>query len=183
MVPKLSYLSTTSLTLGSILPLLGAPTWTPVYPSAIIAGNGNTLYLYKELIAWNVSYMEDHTKSSTTGPWLGITRQTLKSILLGWKLKQVSLALTSSSTSTAKETIWQIITNTSSGNIVLTVNGTPKKLKSSEKSESTQFTQLWTLANNEYTQLTDILPKCQEKQVLQMATYWFVSWWFNNQKA
>ena len=64
-----------------------------------------------------------------------------------------------------------MITNTSSGNIVLTVNGTPKKLKSSEKSESTQFTQLWTLANNEYTQLTDILPKCQEKQVLQMATY------------
>jgi len=57
-----------------------------------------------------------------------------------------------------------MITSTLSENIVLTINGTPKKLKSSKKSGLTQFTQLWVLANNEYTQLMDILLEYQEKQ-------------------
>jgi len=57
-----------------------------------------------------------------------------------------------------------MITSTLSENIVLTINSTPKKLKSSKKSGLTQFTQLWVLANNEYTQLMDILREYQEKQ-------------------
>ena len=57
-----------------------------------------------------------------------------------------------------------MITSTLSENIVLTINSTPKKLKSSKKSGLTQFTQLWVLANNEYTQLMDILLEYQEKQ-------------------
>jgi len=57
-----------------------------------------------------------------------------------------------------------MITSTLSENIVLTINGTPKKLKSSKKSGLTQFTQLWILANNKYTQLMDILLEYQEKQ-------------------
>jgi len=58
-----------------------------VYPSAVIAGSGDALYLHIEFTAQNVRNIEDHTKLSTIEIWLGVARQILKSILLDWKLK------------------------------------------------------------------------------------------------
>jgi len=80
--------------------------------------------------------------------WYGVVRLTLKLILLDSKLRKESLVLTHSSVLIAKVNIKLIATIVYSGSTDLTESSMQRNLKSSKKSEPTQFAQPWVGVNN-----------------------------------
>ena len=87
-------------------------------------------------------------KLNTIERWYGVVRLTLKLILLDSKLRKESLALTHSSVLIAKINIKLIATIVYSGSTDLTESSMQRNLKSSKKSEPTQFAQPWVGINN-----------------------------------
>jgi len=111
-----------------------------VFLNIRVVGNGDIQLLYIMHMGPNISSAMVSIRQNTTERLYGFVKQISRLTLLDLKQKKTNLVHTSSSTSTAKKNIKQIVTYAHSGNMDSIKNNIQRSIRNFIKKRANQFT-------------------------------------------